>query len=134
VISYREINNKYLLDENNSSILIYNTVTHIKNIFVNVLDAYSIKPLDIQTIYEQIKKTGYRVVTVEDHYIAGGLGEAVASALGTLNTGEFEQKIKLEILAVRDVPRSGTPEELRAWAGIDAQSIERVFLDFVNKI
>lgn len=87
-----------------------------KGIFVSVIDAYSVKPLDEETIRRVAKKSGNKVITVEDHYIQGGLGEVVASAL-------VNDAISVEILAVKTVSRSGKPEELMRYAGIDAQAI-----------
>jgi transketolase len=82
-----------------------------EGIAIRVIDAYSVKPLDAATLRRAATETK-RVITVEDHSVAGGLGEAVA-ALGLAPT----------ILAVRDVARSGKPEELLAWAKIDAAAI-----------
>ena len=83
-----------------------------------VLDCYSVKPIDAGSLRKAAAVTGLLVV-VEDHRIEGGLGDAVLDALaagGTL-TGRV---IKL---AVTDMPGSGAPEELRGWAGIDADAI-----------
>jgi transketolase len=83
-----------------------------------VLDCYSVKPIDAGSLRSAATATGLLVV-VEDHRIEGGLGDAVLDALaagGTL-TGRV---IKL---AVTDMPGSGAPEQLRAWAGIDADAI-----------
>lgn len=90
-----------------------------EGILISVIDAYSIKPLDVETIKKIAKESANRVITVEDHYQAGGLGEAVASALA-------ETDIKVTSLAVTQLPRSGKAEELRAWAQIDAQAIMSV--------
>ncbi len=88
-------------------------------ISVRVVDAYSIKPIDEETIRQAIRETGLLVV-VEDHWIEGGLGDAVLAALtsdGSPLTG------KVVKLAVTDMPGSGTPEEMREWAGISASRI-----------
>jgi transketolase len=82
-------------------------------IAVRVIDAYSVKPLDVATLTRAAEETG-GVVTVEDHAAWGGLGEAVATAV---------RPRRLELLAVRDIPRSGKPEELLARHGIDADAI-----------
>lgn len=87
-----------------------------EGINIAVIDLYSVKPIDTQTILDVAKKAGNRVITVEDHYLNGGLGQAVAYDL--INSG-----ITVECLAVTQVPRSGKPEELLAWAGIDAAAI-----------
>ena len=58
------------------------------------------------------------IVTVEDHWAEGGLGEAVLAALA-----DSEERPRLELLAVREMPHSGKPAELLAEAGIDAEHI-----------
>ncbi len=85
---------------------------------VTVIDAYSIKPLARDVILAAAQKTGGQVVTVEDHYAEGGLGDAVAGELS-------EDGLKVHKLAVREVPHSGKPQELLAKYGIDAQAIVR---------
>ena len=83
-----------------------------------VLDCYSVKPIDAESLRNAAAATGLLVVA-EDHRIEGGLGDAVLDALaagGTL----AGRVIKL---AVTDMPGSGAPEELREWAGIDAGAI-----------
>jgi transketolase len=83
-----------------------------------VLDCYSVKPIDAESLRNAAATTGLLVV-VEDHRIEGGLGDAVLDALaagGTL----VGRVIKL---AVTEMPGSGAPEELREWAGIDAGAI-----------
>jgi transketolase len=85
-------------------------------IAVRVLDAYSIKPIDAEGVRAAACATGGRVVTVEDHYAEGGLGDAVLNALA----GEPATVTKL---AVDDIPRSGKPEDLMRLFGLDAASI-----------
>jgi transketolase len=87
-------------------------------IAARVIDAYSIKPLDVGILLAAAEATEGRLVTVEDHWPEGGLGDAVASALA-----RTEQAPRVVSLAVRGMPRSGTPAELLAAAGIDAQHI-----------
>lgn len=89
------------------------------NVYVSVIDLYSIKPLDAATVISVARASGNKIITVEDHYPEGGIGEAVASAL--CNEG-----IAIHSLAVNHLPRSGTPEELLAFEGIDAAAIVRV--------
>jgi transketolase len=81
---------------------------------VRVIDAYSIKPLDAATMLQAAQETGL-LVTVEDHSAWGGLGDAVAAAVAG--------KAPVECLAVREVPRSGKPEELMQAYGISADRI-----------
>jgi len=87
-----------------------------EGVSLSVIDLYSIKPLDLQTIRSVVNKSGKRVITVEDHYVQGGLGEAVAVAL-------CNDEIQIMNLAVIKLPRSGKPAELLADAGIDAAAI-----------
>ena len=87
-----------------------------EGINVTVIDAYSIKPLGKKEILAAAQKTNNTVLTVEDHYSEGGLGEAVAGELST-------EGIKVHKLAVTHLARSGKPEELLAWYGIDAGGI-----------
>ena len=78
-----------------------------------VIDLYSVKPIDEQTLHEAAAATG-AIVTVEDHHAEGGLGEAVLQALAG-----SESPPRVVTLAVRVMPTSGTPEQLLAQAGID---------------
>lgn len=87
-----------------------------EGIAIAVIDLYSVKPLDHATLEKVGLVSGKRIITVEDHYRAGGIGEAVTYALR--NT-----EITIECLAVKELPHSGKPEELLAWAGIDAAAI-----------
>jgi len=87
-----------------------------EGIGITVIDAYSIKPLGKKEILAAAQKTGNTVITVEDHYAEGGLGDAVAGELSV-------NGIKVHKLAVNGVPRSGKPEELVAHFGIDAAAI-----------
>ena len=89
-----------------------------EGISARVIDAYSIKPLDTDTILAAVEATRGRLVTIEDHWPEGGLGDAVLEAVA--DTDEPPRVVKL---AVRDMPRSGTPEECLAAAGIDAEHI-----------
>jgi transketolase len=82
-----------------------------------VVDCYSIKPIDSETIAAAGRETG-AIVTVEDHWPEGGLGDAVLSALA--HEGQPTPLIKL---AVGDMPTSGSAAELMQAAGIDAAAI-----------
>ena len=86
-----------------------------EGINVRVIDLYSIKPVDEKSLREAARDTGF-IVAVEDHYPEGGLGEAVRSGLGN-DTCRFIS------LAVRDIPRSGSPAQLLNMFGIDAEGI-----------
>ncbi len=87
-----------------------------EGITVTVIDAYSIKPLGKEVILAAAKKTANTVVTVEDHYIEGGLGDAVAGELSC-------EGVKVHKLAVKSLPRSGQAAELLAAFEIDAAAI-----------
>jgi transketolase len=84
---------------------------------VRVIDLYSIKPLDMKSLQEAAEETAF-IVTVEDHYAEGGIGEAVRSALGTI-------AIPVYPLAVRKMPKSGEPEELLDFEEISSRAIVR---------
>jgi transketolase len=84
---------------------------------LRVIDAYSVSPLDGEAIAREVRATGGRAIVVEDHYAAGGLGEAVAQALAGAAA--------LKHLCVRELPRSGKPDELLERYGISAAHIVR---------
>jgi transketolase len=83
-----------------------------------VIDLYSVKPVDTVTLREAAFVTGGRLLTVEDHWPEGGVGDAVASVFT-----EDTRPPRVMRLAVREMPGSGTPAELLAAAGIDAAAI-----------
>jgi len=87
-----------------------------EGINITVIDAYSVKPLARDVILTAARKANNTVITVEDHYAEGGLGDAVAGELSAAG-------IKVHKLAVSALPRSGKPEELLAHFGIDAAAI-----------
>jgi transketolase len=87
-----------------------------EGINVTVIDAYSIKPLGKKEILAAAQKTNHTVITIEDHYAEGGLGDAVAGELSA-------EGIKVHKLAVVGMPHSGKAEELLAKFGIDAAGI-----------
>jgi transketolase len=89
-----------------------------EGISARVIDLYSLKPVDVETLRTAAEATGGRIVTVEDHWLEGGIGETVLSALA-----DYEEGLRVEILAVREMPTSGKPAELLAAAGIDADAI-----------
>ena len=93
-----------------------------------VIDLYSVKPIDTETLLAAAAVTNGRLVVAEDHHPEGGLGSAVADAL--LAAGP--QTLWLRHLAVREMPGSGTGEELLAAAGIDATHIEAAARDLLN--
>ncbi|WKY04906.1 hypothetical protein Q1695_005708 [Nippostrongylus brasiliensis] len=82
-----------------------------------VLDPFTIKPIDQELIMHHARRVGGRILTVEDHYPAGGLGEAVSAAVAD-NAG-----IRVHSICVQEVPRSGPPDELMDKFGISAKHI-----------
>jgi transketolase len=95
------------------------TALEESGINVRVIDPFTIKPLDAETIIASAKATGGRIVTVEDHYPEGGLGEAVCSAVSG------ERDITVRRLAVTGVPRSGPSKDLMEMFGISAACITK---------
>jgi transketolase len=92
---------------------------HRDGIAARVIDMYSIKPIDRDTLLDAVHDTRGRLVIAEDHHPEGGLGSAVLEAL----VGKDTPPLRLAHLAVRIMPGSGTPAELLAAAAIDAASI-----------
>jgi transketolase len=83
-----------------------------------VIDLYSIKPIDVETLLEAARVSDGRLVTVEDHWAEGGLGDAVLDVFA-----DRDQRPRVVKLAVRKMPGSATPSEQLAAAGIDAQHV-----------
>ncbi|XP_006265437.3 transketolase [Alligator mississippiensis] len=102
---------------------------HLKKekILIRVIDPFTIKPLDRKTILENAKATKGRIITVEDHYHEGGIGEAVSAAV------VGEPGITVTRLAVNHVPRSGKPAELLKMFGIDKDAIVQAVKVAVSK-
>ena len=87
----------------------------LEGVRIRVIDLYSVKPLDAAALRTAARETGL-VIPVEDHYAAGGLGEAVAAALAP-------QGARVQILAVEKIPMSGKTAELLDYAGISRKAI-----------
>ena len=83
---------------------------------VRVIDAYSVQPIDAGTLLRASRETRNTIFTVEDHYASGGLGDAVAEAVGS-------EGVKVIRLAVREIPRSGRSDEVLDRYGISARHI-----------
>ncbi|HSO75170.1 MAG TPA: transketolase, partial [Blastocatellia bacterium] len=96
-----------------------------EGIAVRVVDLFSVKPVDEETLRSAGKNTNNLMITVEDHSAWGGLGDAVASAVSPSG-------IRVYQLAVREVPRSGKPEELLAAYGIDRGAIQAMVRSLVS--
>jgi transketolase len=86
-----------------------------ENIKIRVIDLYSIKPLDQKTLEKAVNETK-AIITVEDHYEEGGIGEAVRSSLPS-------SKIPIYPLAVKKLPKSGKPQELLDYEEISFDAI-----------
>ena len=85
-------------------------------IAIRVIDAYSVQPIDRDGLVAAGSATGGLILTVEDHYAHGGLGDAVSEAV-------WDQGFRVRRLAVREIPRSGPPEVLLDKYGISARAI-----------
>jgi transketolase len=85
---------------------------------IRVVDLYSLQPIDAASLDRCARETKGRLITVEDHYAAGGIGDAVASAVAA-------DGFTVQRLAVREIPRSGAPDELLDRYGISASHIVR---------
>jgi transketolase len=87
-----------------------------EGIEIRVIDAYSLAPIDARTMIEAARATRGPLITVEDHYASGGIGDAVSEAIA-------DAGFTVHRLAVREVPRSGQPDELLDRYGISARHI-----------
>lgn len=89
-----------------------------------IIDLYSIKPIDTETLLSAASETNNKLITVEDHYPEGGLGDAVLDAVAA-------EDVRVHKLAVTGIPRSGKPEELLELHGISANAIVQKVKDVV---
>ena len=83
---------------------------------IRVIDLYSVAPVDAAALKAAGQATGGQIITVEDHYAAGGIGDAVAEAVA-------DAGIRVHRIAVREIPHSGKPDELLDRYGISAKHI-----------
>jgi transketolase len=90
-----------------------------EGVSIRVIDAYSVKPIDAATLQRALDETGL-ILVAEDHWTEGGIGDAVLEALTEGGRRVHGRVVKI---AVTGMPGSGTPEELRDWAGISAGKI-----------
>jgi transketolase len=90
-----------------------------RGIRTRVIDAYSVKPLDTDTLSAAARETA-QVLVVEDHAIDGGLADAVSAAVGSTAA--------VHRLGIAELPRSGEKDELLDWHGISRRSIEQKVL------
>jgi transketolase len=87
-----------------------------RGIAIRVIDAYCVQPIDRAGLIKAGAATSGRIITVEDHYAHGGIGDAVSEAVG-------DQGFRVRRLAVREIPRSGPPEVLIDRYGLSARAI-----------
>jgi transketolase len=92
-----------------------------------VVDLYSVKPVDIETLLAAAAATGDRLVVAEDHYPEGGIGGAVLEAFN-----DAGHPVLVKHLAVQGLPGSGTPQELMEAAGISAGQIAQAARDVLR--
>ena len=95
-----------------------------EGIAIRVIDLYSVKPVDAEALKAAAADTNKTLITVEDHYPEGGLGDAVLDAVAT-------EDIRVHKLAVTGIPRSGKPEELLEHHGISANAILQKVKDVI---
>jgi transketolase len=88
---------------------------------VRVIDLYTVKPIDADALANSAKATGGRIVVVEDHWVEGGIGDAVLAALADKGVRDVQYRH----LAVRKMPGSGKPAEMLDDAGISTVHIVR---------
>jgi transketolase len=91
-------------------------VLKAQGIEIRVIDAYSLQPVDGKTMTDAGRATGGAIITVEDHYASGGLGDAVSEAVAPAG-------FTVKRLAVGEIPRSGQPDELLDRYGISSRHI-----------
>lgn len=94
-----------------------------ENIHIKIIDIYCIKPIDEKTVRDASLKSK-ALITVEDHFPEGGLGEAICSIEGI--------GCPVHILAVRKMPRSGSPEELLSYESISKEAIIKKVMEVIN--
>jgi transketolase len=101
-----------------------------QGIRARVIDAYTVKPIDVETLFAAAEEAGNTIVTVEDHWPEGGLGDAVLEAF-TQRDGNLPRVVKL---AVQSMPGSGTPDQLMEEAGISAHHIVQAVRALVRSV
>lgn len=96
-----------------------------RGINARIIDAYSVKPIDVETLHQAARDVKGNLIVVEDHWAEGGLGDAVLDAFaGVDKASEYDgPKLNLIKLAVREMPGSGAPDKMLQAAGIDAEAI-----------
>jgi len=95
-----------------------------EGISIRIIDSYSVQPIDKEALLREVEEAKKKVVVVEDHFQSGGLGDAVAQALGG--------KAEIIHLAIKDLPRSGKPDELMDLYGINAKNIKSAVKQLIS--
>jgi len=95
-----------------------------KNIFIRVVDLFSVKPIDYATLSKCIRETK-AILIVEDHYAEGGIAEAIRSELANVKTKIFS-------LCVSKMPHSGKPSELLDYEEISSKFIVEKVKEIIN--
>ena len=96
-------------------------------IAARVIDLYSVKPINAATLRQAARETG-QIVTIEDHWPEGGIGDAVLEVFGPMSSDHP----RVTKLAVRGMPGSATPAQQLAEAGIDADAIIQTVRELVG--
>ena len=101
---------------------------------IRVIDAYSVKPIDVAGLRDAARATNGQLIVVEDHWLEGGLGDAVLEAFAsTPEHGGTDRPPQVTKLAVHRMPGSGTPAELLEAAGINAHHIALTVRKLIGK-
>ncbi|XP_014279415.1 transketolase [Halyomorpha halys] len=95
------------------------------NIKIRVMDLFTVKPIDVDSIKKHAEQCNGKVIVVEEHYPQGGIGEAVSSACAM-------SKFLIKILAVNEVPRSGPPQKLLEKYGIDSGNVVKAVEEIIK--
>lgn len=96
-----------------------------ENITISIIDAYSIQPIDTSTIIAYGLKSNNIILTIEDHYQNGGLGQIIAQIAS-------KHAITIHSLFVPSIPQSGNAQDLYAWAGLDGKSIAQTIQTIIK--
>lgn len=97
----------------------------VEGIHIRVIDLFSVKPIDADFLIQNGKETDGKILTVEDHYQAGGIFEAISAALA-------HETVRVYGIYIKEVPRSGTPTELIDLFGISASKIAQKVKELIH--
>jgi transketolase len=99
-----------------------------EGILIGVIDCYSIKPIDAQALRAAAARSQNRLITVEDHFLEGGLGDAVLAVFAESGG------VKIKKIGVQALPHSGKPEELLELYGLSAARIAAAVREFTAAV